>query len=217
MENKRSLARLRKSGYPGRSVRDRIEQFFLHNVGRVATRDQIREAAKDPKTGRIPENWHQRLSELRTDAGYTILSWRNRGDLAVMEYLMPNAERRPSARRRARPTPETWSAVLERARFGCEWEDSPRDRCGLQQGAIDPIGGGTVHLTPDHLTPHQLNPDSDPHDPAHWRALCGRHQVVKKNFWDDRTGKLNVYAIVQAASVQEKRLVYEFLKRYFAD
>ncbi len=208
---------LRKGGYPGKSVRERIEQFFLGNLGKVATREQIQEAARDPKTKRIPENWHQRLSELRTDAGYTILSWRNRGELKVMEYVMPHAKKRPRAAQRVRPTPETWKTVLMRADNSCEWVDPPGVRCGLREGAIDPVGGGTVRLTPDHLTPHEMNPKSDPGDQSHWRALCGRHQVMKKNFWDDRTGKLNLYAIVQAASEKEKKTVYEFLKRYFGN
>lgn len=217
MKHSRKKALLRKGGYSGKSVRQRIEQFFLHNLGKVATREQIQKAARDPKTGRIPENWHQRLSELRTDAGYTILSWRNRGDLKVMEYVMPHAKMRPSASRRIRPTTPVWKTVLVRAENCCEWIDPPGVRCGLRNGAIDPVGGGTVRLSPDHLTPHDMNPNSDPGDPMHWRALCGRHQVMKKNFWDDRTGKLNLYAIVQAASANEKRLVYEFLKQYFGD
>jgi hypothetical protein len=54
---------------------------FLDNIGKILMREQIIEAATDPVTARQPENWHQRLSELRTDDGYTILSWRNRGDL----------------------------------------------------------------------------------------------------------------------------------------
>lgn len=64
--------------YLQRSIRARIEAFFLDNLGRVVTREQLIEVATDPTTGRVPENWHQRLSELRTDMGYTILSWRNR-------------------------------------------------------------------------------------------------------------------------------------------
>ena len=45
----------------------------------------------------------------------------------------------------------------------------------------------------------------------------GRHQVVKKNYWDSFTGKLNVYAIVQAAPEDDKKAAYEFLKQYFGD
>ena len=78
--------------YTQRSIRARLEAFFLDNLGKVATREQLIEVATDPVTGRQPENWHQRLSELRTDKGYTILSWRNRGDLKVSEYIMPNGK-----------------------------------------------------------------------------------------------------------------------------
>lgn len=62
-----------------------------------------------------------------------------------------------------------------------------------------------------------MNPQADAHDPNAWQALCGRHQVVKKNFWDHATGKLNVYAIIQAAPDKEKRAVYAFLREYFGD
>ena len=72
-----------------------------------------------------------------------------------------------------------------------------------------------MRLTPDHRQPHSLNPNADPGDPEKWQPLCGRHQVVKKNYWDDETGWLNVYAIIQSASELEKRRVYEFLKAYF--
>ena len=78
-----------KGSYRQKSVKKWIEALFLDNLGKILTRDQIIQAATDPDTGSQPENWHQRLSELRTDDGYTILSWRNRGDLKVQEYLMP--------------------------------------------------------------------------------------------------------------------------------
>ena len=198
------------------SVRARIEAFFLDNIGNVVTREEILEVATDPVTGRQPENWHQRLSELRTDYGYTILSWRNRGDLRVSEYLMPTAERRDTAGARVRPIPQTWQTVLQDSDYRCTWEELG-EICNLRNGEIDPVGGGTVRLTPDHRQPHSLNSNADPRDPEKWRPLCGRHQVVKKNYWDDESGWLNVYAIVQAASESEKRLVYEFLQAYFGN
>lgn len=203
-----------KGPYKQTSVRKRIEAFFLDNIGRVATREQIMQVATDPATGRIPENWHQRLSELRTDYGYTILSWRNRADLRISEYLMPTAERRPTARGRVKIQPATWRQVLERARYACEWREGDMV-CGLRAASKDPVGGGTVRLTPDHKIPHAMQGEIDPTDPDEWQALCGRHQVMKKNYWDDSTGWLNVYAIVQSASDEEKRQVYEFLKDYF--
>jgi len=86
-----------KGQYRQKSVKKRIEALFLDNIGKVVTREQIIKAATDPGTGQQPENWHQRLSELRTDHGYTILSWRNRGDLKVQEYLMPHTRKRSNA------------------------------------------------------------------------------------------------------------------------
>jgi hypothetical protein len=72
-----------------------------------------------------------------------------------------------------------------------------------------------VKLTPDHKNPHSFDPNSDPNDPDQWQALCGRHQVTKKNYWDSMTGKLNVVAIVQHASVADKRAAFELLLEYF--
>jgi hypothetical protein len=202
--------------YSQSSVKARIEALFLDNLGKVLTNETIREAAKDPRTGREPENWHQRLSELRTDDGYTILTNRDRRDLRPGQYLMPDAAKRVTAGKRVRPTPQTWSVVLDRAGNRCEWEEGG-EPCGLREGEVDPVGGGTVRLTPDHKRPHAIDPASDPNDPDEWQALCGRHQVMKKNFWNNVTGKLNAYAIVQAAPLVEKRQIYEFLKEYFGD
>jgi hypothetical protein len=127
-----------------------------------------------------------------------------------------STKKRSVARKRITINPKTWQAVLLRAGDACEWEHGG-DRCGLKAGAIDPIGGGAVKLTADHKTPHAINPDTDANDPNAWQALCGRHQVVKKNFWDHGTGKLNAYAIVQAAGEETKREIYKFLKAYFGE
>jgi hypothetical protein len=203
-----------KGQYRQKSVKKRIEALFLDNIGKVITREQIIKAATDPETGQQPENWHQRLSELRTDDGYTILSWRNRGDLKVQEYLMPHTRKRRNVGKRVRPTDTTWLAVLKRANYSCEWNEAGIV-CGLKNGEIDPVGGGRVKLTPDHKNPHSLRPDTDPEDPAQWQALCGRHQVTKKNYWDTTTGKLNTYAIVQFAPETEKKRIFSFLLSYF--
>lgn len=88
--------------------------------------------------------------------------------------------------------------------------------CGLRQGDIDQVGGGTVRLTPDHKLPHSLDADADPQDSEKWQPLCGRHQVMKRNYWDDETGWLNVLAIVRSASEEQKRQVLDFLSDYFA-
>ncbi len=215
LNNKLKYAEI-KEPYTQNSVKKRIEAFFLDNIGKIISGEQLKEIAKDPKTGKDRENWHQRLSELRTDDGYTILTLRNRGDLNVSEYMMPHKRKRPQAETRKKIKQETWLEVLKRSGSSCEWNEDGI-RCGLKEGDSDPIGGGTVQLTPDHKTPHSLNADINPENPDEWQALCGRHQVVKKNYWDHITGKINVIAIVQAASDSIKREVYAFLKAYFGD
>lgn len=40
---------------------------------------------------------------------------------------------------------------------------------------------------------------------------------MKKNYWDDNSGWLNVYGIIQAASKQDKVMVYKFLHDFFGD
>jgi len=206
--------KVKKGKYKQKSIKQRIEALFLDNIGKLITREQILEVATDPTTGKQPENWHQRLSELRTDDGYTILSWRNRGWLRVEEYLMPSKKKRPTAGKRVMPTKETWEKVLKRAKNSCEWIEGG-NKCGLKEGEIDAIGGGKVKLTADHKNPHSINPDSDPNNPRQWQVLCARHQVMKKNYWDTSTGKMNFYAIIQSATKKEKKIVFKFLLDYF--
>lgn len=81
----------------GSGVRDRIRNLFLSRLGEVITRQEIVDASRDPKTGEEPENWHQRLSELRTDEGYTIWAARDSDRLKPGQYMMPYAERREIA------------------------------------------------------------------------------------------------------------------------
>lgn len=127
---------------------------------------------------------------------------------------MPDATRRAIAAKRVLPTNECWDFVLKRADRSCEWAEDGQ-KCCLAEGDIDPVGGGTVKLTPDHVTPHSINPNTDTNDPAQWLALCGRHQVMKKNYWDSGSGKLNVLGILQSVNEAQKKEALTFLTDYF--
>lgn len=212
-QNPYPLGGITKS-YPQESIKKRLEAFFIDNVGKIVTREMLVVVAKDPITGKDPENWHQRLSELRTDDGYTILSKRDRAYLSVEEYVLESLDKRESAGKRVLPTKETWQKILKRSNHSCEYTEGGVP-CGLLQGATDPVGGGTVRLTPDHMRPHSINPNADPKDPTQWQALCGRHQVIKKNFWDSKSGKINILAVMQALSKAEKELAFDFLHQFY--
>lgn len=197
------------------SVSKRIESLFLDNVNKIITRDQIQQVIKNEITGNVPENWHQRLSELRTDKGYTILSHRDKRELMISEYVMTDEPRRLSVKRLV-PSTNAWKQVLNRSNHSCEWV-ADGEICGLKDGDIDPIGGGTVKLQADHLKPHSSGDIIDVNNPDDWQALCGRHQVMKKNYWDSKTGKMNIIAILQAAGVKQKKEALKFLSDYFKE
>lgn len=197
------------------SVSKKIESLFLDNVNKIITRDQIQQVIKDETTGNVPENWHQRLSELRTDKGYTILSHRDKRELMISEYVMTDDPRRLAVKRLV-PSKKTWDQVLKRSNHSCEWV-ADGEVCGLKDGDIDPIGGGTVKLQADHLKPHSAGDIIDVDNPDDWQALCGRHQVMKKNYWDSKTGKMNIIAILQAAGMKQKKEALKFLADYFKE
>ena len=192
------------------SVKSRIRHFFLDNVGIVVSRKQIQETARNPETNVIPENWHQRLSELRIDEGYDILSWRDREYLNLGQYLLENAKPTRRPRPRKYLTKKQKEALFKRDNQQCQWPD-----CKLSLNDIDPIGGGTVILTADHKSPHSLSDNIWTGTLDDWQTSCMRHQQKKKNFIDDRTGKKNIREIVRAASESVKRQIYEDLKAYF--
>src|SRR5438552_7082446 len=119
----KAYGKIKTGRYKQKSIKQQIEALFLDNITKNITSEQIIQVAADPITGKEPENWHQRLSELTTDDGYTILSWRNRGWLQVQEYLMPSTEKRLGSGKRIKPTKETWLKVLKRAKHACEWTE----------------------------------------------------------------------------------------------
>jgi len=192
------------------NVRGRIRDFLVRNIGKVVTRQQIQEAATDPDTGKVPENWHQRLSELRVDEGYDILSWRDREGLKLGQYLLESANPKRVAKPREYLTAEEKSKLFARDGHRCQWPG-----CSLAAGATDPTGGGSVVLTADHKSPHSLADGQWTGTLDDWQTLCARHQQEKKNFIDDRTGRKNLRELVRAAGKEEKRVIFEDLKEYF--
>ena len=69
MDQASELRAVHYGPYLQKSIRERLEAFLLENLGKIATREQLVEVSKDPVSGDAPENWHQRLSELRVDFG----------------------------------------------------------------------------------------------------------------------------------------------------
>ena len=106
-------AKVDYSKYTQKTIKKRIEAVFLDNVGKIVTNHDLVEVSKDPLTGIEPENWHQRLSELRTDDGYTILSHRDRHELRVGEYVLLSKNKRQKLNKRVKPSQKCWEKVLK--------------------------------------------------------------------------------------------------------
>ena len=196
--------------YRQSSISGRIEAFLIDHVGMVVNNDQIKQVARNPQSGLIPENWHQRLSELRTDKGYTILSQRDDPSLRNGEYCLATLDRRATAKGRKAVNASIKAQLLAISPI-CVFPG-----CGLSEGDRDPVGGGTVRLQVDHKTAHDHD-DRGVDDMHNYQLLCGRHNVTKKNFWDDETGKLNIKAILQATPHREKLEARQWLNNYFDD
>jgi len=203
------LGSVRKS-YTQRSISARLEAFFLDNVGLVVSNEQLKQVSRDPVTGDEPENWHQRLSELRTDRGYTILSQRDDPTLKNGEYCLESADKRETAKSRRAINKKIKEALLQAAPV-CVFPN-----CGLREGERDPVGGGTVRLQVDHKTAHDHD-DNGQDELTNYQLLCGRHNVTKKNLWDDQTGKLNVRAILQFVPHADKVVARDWLSVYFSE
>jgi len=150
------------------------------------------------------------------NSGYTIESNRDNKELSPGQYRLASLKKNKRVVGRVVPSKTTWTAVLTRAANQCEWVEG-KLRCQLKEGDIDPVSGGTVHLTADHSTPHSIAPNTDVNNTAAWLALCSRHQIVKKNYWDNTTGKLNVEAIVQNASKKLKQKILTYLQKFFGE
>lgn len=194
------------------SVKDRIRKFLIKNAGKIVTSEQIRDIAKDPESGIVKENWHQRLSELRVDEGYDIYSWRDRATLKPGQYLMASAVPTRIAKPRQYLSPDERERLFERDGHKCQWPS-----CGLGLRSIDPVGGGTVVLTADHRSPNSLKDGKWTGTLDDWQTLCARHQQEKKNFIDDRTGRKNLRELVKAASKDVKLVIFGDLKDYFGE
>ncbi len=193
------------------SARDRIRAFFLKNVGKVVTKEMIQKAATNPETGVVPENWHQRLSELRVDEGYIILSWRDRSFLKPGQYLLENATPTGIIKKRAVLSTAEREELFQRDSHSCKWPG-----CGLKKGMVDSVGGGMVVLTADHLTPHSVA-DVTTHSLDEWQTLCARHQQEKKNLIDDRTGRKNLRELVRNAPKEIKLQILRDLEEFFKE
>lgn len=136
-------------------ARDSLRAFLLSNVGKVLTKDQLRDAALNTS------EWARRLRELRDEEGYRILSNNDLDSLKPGEYLLESDHPIPAFKRGI--SKEVRAFVLERNGNTCV-------KCGAVAGEPYPDNPfKKVRLHIGHRIPKsQGGPDT----PENLEAVC---------------------------------------------
>ncbi|GJL74665.1 HNH endonuclease [Nitrosomonas sp.] len=138
-----------------KGARAKLREYFLHNIGRVMSSDELRQAA-----GGITE-WARRVRELRTEEGYQIQTHNDRSDLKPGQYLLEDPKPRPAFERAI--SKETRAFVLDRNGFTCQM-------CGAVAGEPHPYD--ETRKTRLHMGHIVDKSQGGTDDPSNLRALC---------------------------------------------
>jgi len=178
-------------------ARDRIRAFFIANVGKVLTTQEIREV------GRISE-YARRIRELRDEEGFQIKSHVDRADLKPGEYVLENLEQKPAVSRTI--SPQLRNEILERNGFTCQ-------RCGAGAGDPYPFNPNRkVRLHVDHDKPiSQGGTDSK----ENLQVLCSACNQGRANIQSPSETALNILAKIRKLPRSEQQEIFVFLKRKF--
>lgn len=178
-------------------ARDRIRDFFIRNVGKVVTTNEIKEIA------RISE-YARRIRELRDEEGFQIKSHVDLDFLKPGEYLLETLERKPVISRTI--SAQLRNEILERNGFTCQ-------RCGAGPGDPDPFNPDRkVRLHIDHIIPKSQGGSDDKDNLI---VLCSACNQGKSNRATPSETALNIIARIRKLSKADQKQIYEILKRKF--
>lgn len=137
-----------------KGARSKLRDYFLANVGKVLSSEELRAVAE------ISE-WGRRIRELRDQEGLRILTHNDRSSLKPGEYLLETAKPGPAFSREI--SKETRAFVLDRNGFTCQM-------CGAVAGELHPYATGRrTRLHIGHIVDKSKG-GSD--EPTNLRALC---------------------------------------------
>ena len=152
----------------GKSVKDKILDYFLQNIGDEITGEELKYLAKDRN------EWTRRVRELRTEEGWPIVTKNSgRDDLAIGVYVFE--ENRQAYQHDRRISDPVRVAVLKRDGFQCV-------RCGWNRSMLsrdDPRRMLELH----HVQPHN---NQGANVPDNLITLCNvdhdeAHRLLTKN------------------------------------
>lgn len=175
----------------------KIREYFLSNVGKVLSSDEIRQAS-----GGVSE-WARRVRELRDEEGYQILSHNDRADLKPGQYVLTSPKPAPAFSRNM--SKELRAFVLDRNGFTCQM-------CGAAAGDIDGPSGRRVRLHIGHIIDKSAG-GSD--EPSNLRALCSSCNEGLSNISLMRPDLKKLLVEIRRATITDQRAVLQWLQEKF--
>ena len=180
--------------------RAKLRDYFLSNLGRVLSSDELRAAA-----GGITE-WARRVRELRNEEGFQILTNNDRANLKPGQYLLESATPQPAFERGI--SKETRAHVLLRNGRTCQM-------CGAEAGEphfADPSRKVRLHM--GHVIDKSMG-GSD--DAANLRAICSVCNEGASNVAAEPPSAIKLLAQVRRARNDDQMRVLQALAAKFPD
>ena len=179
--------------------RRKLREYFLCNVGRVLTSDELRNAAGTSE-------WARRVRELRNEEGYQILTNNDRSDLKPGQYLLVDTKPLPAFERSM--SKELRALVLDRNGFTCQM-------CGAVAGEphpFDPTRRTRLHI--GHIKDKSLGGGDEP---SNLRAICSVCNEGARNLTLDRPSLQKLLVQVRRATISDQLEVLKWLRRKFPE
>ncbi len=179
-------------------ARDKLRAYFLANVGKVMSSDELRNAA-----GGITE-WARRVRELRNEEGYRILTHNDRSDLKPGQYLLEDLKPQPAFQRDV--SKELRAQVLDRNGFTCQM-------CGAVAGELHPYDPGRkTRLHIGHVIDKSMGGTDELFN---LRAICSVCNEGAANITADRPTALKLLIQLRRSSATEQLQVLDWLLRKY--
>lgn len=182
----------------GAGSRRKLREYFLSNIGRILTSEELRGVAQTSE-------WARRVRELRDEEGYRILTHNDRSDLKPGQYLLLNPEPVLAAARMM--SKELRAYVLDRDGFTCQM-------CGAVAGEphpADPTRKTRLHI--GHIIDKSMGGTDEL---GNLRAICSICNEAR-NLTLDRPSLHKLLIQVRRATASDQREVLRWLLKKFPE
>lgn len=182
---------------PSSGARAKLRTYFLENLGRGLTSDELRAVAG-------VSEWARRVRGLRTEEGYLILTHNDLSHLKPGQYLLNDPTPIPAFERAI--SKEVRAFVLDRNDFTCQM-------CGAVAGEphpYDPSRRTRLHIG------HVIDKSQGGSDePSNLRAICSVCNEGASNLTLERPSALKLLAQARRATGGDQLQVLAWLLRKF--